>query len=434
MKVLWVCNIVLPQFSKKFGLTESYGGGWMSSLYNDLLLRDELTLAVCSPVDKQTYKKLDATKYISSKETCYLFPENLKNPHKPLKKTKEYLEKIIKEYEPDIVHIHGTEYYHTFEVTNILKQNNYVISLQGLTKYIAENYLLGIPCNELRKRTFRDIVRNDSILLQQKKFSYRGKFEELAIQKAKYVIGRTIWDKNCVKLINPKIKYFVCNENLRNGFYNYRWDKTNCEEFSIFISQCNSPIKGFHIFLKALNIIKKNLPNVKVYTTGQNPMTMNKFKISNYQKYISSLILKYDLVNNIHFLGSLSEKEMINTMLTCNVFVCPSVIENSSNSIGEAMLLGMPIIASDVGGTKDLITDKKEGLLYSPNEYYILASLILDVFNNKYDDFMISNAKKKAFDLYNSNNNIESLLKIYTEIYEEKLRANGKNKCNCSNL
>jgi glycosyltransferase involved in cell wall biosynthesis len=50
--------------------------------------------------------------------------------------------------------------------------------------------------------------------------------------------------------------------------------------------------------------------------------------------------------------------------LSSALFVCPSTIENSPNSLGEAMLLGMPCISADVGGVRSIFTDGEDGILY----------------------------------------------------------------------
>ena len=56
-------------------------------------------------------------------------------------------------------------------------------------------------------------------------------------------------------------------------------------------------------------------------------------------------------------------------METANVFVMPSSIENHSSTLIEAMIVGVPCVASDVGGISELITHGKTGFLYRFEEY-----------------------------------------------------------------
>ena len=80
------------------------------------------------------------------------------------------------------------------------------------------------------------------------------------------------------------------------------------------------------------------------------------------------------------FLGSLSESEMCKRYLKSNVFVCPSAIENSPNSLGEAQALGMPYLTAYVGGAPDMVGQNVE-TLYRFEEIEMLAQKVCDVFD-----------------------------------------------------
>ena len=84
-------------------------------------------------------------------------------------------------------------------------------------------------------------------------------------------------------------------------------------------------------------------------------------------------------------LGKLSEEEMKQQFLKSNVFVCASVLENSPNTVGEAMLLGVPVVASRAGGIPDMITDGSEGLLFETGNPADLASAVDKVFSQEKD-------------------------------------------------
>ena len=110
--------------------------------------------------------------------------------------------------------------------------------------------------------------------------------------------------------------------------------------------------------------------------------------------------------------------EMKERFLRTNVFVSSSAIENSPNSIGEAMLLGTPIVASDVGGVSSLIEHGKTGFLYQADAPYMLAYYIEKLFDNsklanQMSDYEIQDAHikyqpqeilKQAMSVYNDMN------------------------------
>jgi glycosyltransferase involved in cell wall biosynthesis len=74
---------------------------------------------------------------------------------------------------------------------------------------------------------------------------------------------------------------------------------------------------------------------------------------------------------------------MCKRYLASHVFVCPSSIENSPNSVGEAQLLGVPCVAAYVGGIPDMISDNETGLLYRFEEIEMLAMSVIKIFDDE---------------------------------------------------
>ena len=87
--------------------------------------------------------------------------------------------------------------------------------------------------------------------------------------------------------------------------------------------------------------------------------------------------------NNIKLLGSLSELPLIDLMLDCDLFVSPSHLPNSPNSVCEAMILGMPIIATCAGGTSSLLENKKEGILIQDGDPWAMAGAIMEMLESR---------------------------------------------------
>jgi len=183
------------------------------------------------------------------------------------------------------------------------------------------------------------------------------------------------------------------------------------------VSQGNSPIKGLNCALETIAILKKTYPDVKLICAGYKKDKKRLIEYSSYELYIESLIKRYGLMENVCFTGILNEDRMIEYYLSSNVYLSSSSIENSSNSICEAMLLGMPIVASFVGGTPSLIENRKEGLLYPFNEPYMAAAMISTIFSN--DQFAINmgeNARRRALINHDKGKNYNDLIKIYMDI------------------
>ena len=103
-----------------------------------------------------------------------------------------------------------------------------------------------------------------------------------------------------------------------------------------------------------------------------------------------------------------------------HVFVSPSSIENSPNSVGEAMLLGMPVVASDVGGVRNMLEHGKEGYVYPADAYYMMAYYIGELFENPERAVQMGRqAALRAAHTHHREKNRDRLLEIYEEIVHE---------------
>jgi glycosyltransferase involved in cell wall biosynthesis len=213
-------------------------------------------------------------------------------------------------------------------------------------------------------------------------------------------------------------KYHFCNETLRSLFYQKQWDLDKCKKYSIFLSQAHYPIKGIQNLIQALPIILEHFPETKVYVAGNNFISVPWYRKNGFANHLLYLMKKNQIQKNqIIFLGPLNETMMVEQYTLAHVFLCPSVIENSPNSIGEAQIVGVPCVASYVGGTMDMITDEETGLLYRFEEISLLAKQICRIFEN--DDLAISlsiKSRNVALLRHDKLKNASQLNSIYKQI------------------
>lgn len=110
---------------------------------------------------------------------------------------------------------------------------------------------------------------------------------------------------------------------------------------------------------------------------------------------------------------------MVEQCFKANVFVSSSTIENSSNSITEAMMVGTPVIASYVGGTPSLIEHKKTGFLYPCDASYLLAYYVISIFE---DDEMAIRLSHNAYHVMKMRHDREKILHQLRTIYDEIMK------------
>ena len=99
-------------------------------------------------------------------------------------------------------------------------------------------------------------------------------------------------------------------------------------------------------------------------------------------------------------------KEIKDELLHSTVYVHPSYIDNSPNSVCEAQILGCTCISTDVGGTSSIVEEGKTGFLVPSNDPYKLASLVESLYHNEKLNIQIGENSKK--------------INIYSNILENK--------------
>ncbi len=429
MKILWVCNTILSSFAKRHGLDTTASGGWIDGSFEricrEIDLRGErperlIELGVCFPLPSR-FKNLREQR---EEAVYYGFSENLGAPEVYDPEMEVRFKEIISDFDPDIVHIFGTEFPHTLAMVRAFgKPEKTLIGIQGLCGEIADVYMAELPYVVQHAKTFRDRYRRDSLLDQKAKFDKRAAMEEEAIRGCLHLTGRTMFDRRACGRINPEAVYHPMNETLRACFYHGSWQADKAEPYSIFISQANYPIKGFHFMLQAMPYILEKFPNTHLYVAGQSliggvsgergryPLPI---RITAYGLYLKRLIRQRGLEGHVTMLGKLSAQEMNDRYLKSAVFVCPSMLENSPNAVCEAMLLGLPVVAAKVGGIPDFISDGEDGILFPQARPQELAEGVKALFYDpELGTLLGRNARRKALRTHNPDTNYNRLLGIY---------------------
>jgi len=413
MKLLWLCNSAPGVVRAHISGKPAGGVNWVDHVLSGLR-RQGVTVRVL-------YRGTGAPGVID--ETCSYASVSETPAHIYVPELEETFREEIRTFRPDVIHSWGVEYHHALAMVNAAeaegKLPHMVASIQGLCRFLAEHYTDGIPEKVQRSATFRDLLRKDNILQQQEKFLLRGELETKALEKLYHVIGRTDWDRGHALDINPGLHYHFCNETLRETFYEGCWDYASCRKHRVFASSCSYPIKGFHYLLEAFALVVKEYPDATLAVTGKSFLTgdfQGKLHRGSYEKYLADLAKRYRLEDKLLFLGSLSAEEMKKAFLEANVFVLPSVMENSPNALGEAMVLGVPSVAADVGGVRNLM-NREEGIIYKPGDVKALAEGIGHIFALEDRAAALGeNARAHALKTHDPDQNLQDLLHIYNEI------------------
>lgn len=425
MRVLWVCNVVLPEFCEAFRIRRTVFGGWMEGLLSRIRAQQDCEIALAFPIrdaerrhdgikDGVRYYAFDASRDSQSQEDADC-AAMLADFHR-----------ILRAFMPDVVHLWGTEYPHAWAVMEACctlgMERRVVCHLQGLLSFCHMHFAMGLPESVVMAEDAYGHRIADDI----QAFRRQSEREKAIIRRAGFVAGRTFWDETCARVLSPDVAYRFCEEILREPFYDdrHRWQVRTCRRHTIFLSQAGYPIKGFHLVLPAIALLRHFYPDLLVYIGGGNPMQENKEgNRSSYGEYLKEQAEQLDVGDCLHFLGPLSAEEMREQYLRAHVFVSGSTIENSSNSVAEAMMLGTPVVSSLVGGMATLITHGETGLLYQADAPYMLAAYVRQIFAS---DALAQRLSGQAQLVMRERHEPDAVVQQVLRIYEEAGREGSR--------
>ena len=415
MRVLWF-SINAGCYNSKIS-TAHNGGGWVSSLEKILNKRDDIHLGIAFKYNSNKFKDtIDGVDYYPISVTCgkvYRFREIFSIAHEEKLIIPECI-KIIEDFKPDIIQCFGSEW--CYGLITKYTEIPVVIHMQGsMPSYLNALYP---PKYSKYSRIFFDLSHFKfkkvvSSLFNEKKNIQRTEREIRILKVNKYFLGRTDWDRSITKLFSPMSKYYICNEALRDSFiYSTKtWESPNNEIITLCTTSNGSLWKGLDVILKTAHILKKH--------------TDFKFRwlliggINN-KKYIEWMEKLSFEDNNVEFIGILNEVDLKSVLLSSDIYIHPAYIDNSPNALCEAMLLGLPCIASYVGGVPSLIQNEISGVLVPVNEPYYLAEKIISLSKDKTKQKMLSESAIANTRIRHSSKNIENeLITAYKKIIQD---------------
>ncbi len=170
-----------------------------------------------------------------------------------------------------------------------------------------------------------------------------------------------------------------------------------------------SPQKNLRLFLDLARVLLEKKNDLKFLIVGDGPM---RSELETYAK-------KLEIQKNIFFFGE--QRNVFKFLKEMNVFVLTSLYEGLSNSIMEAMLSGLPVVATDVGGNRELIVDGETGFLCEPNNLSDMVEKVIYLINNPQEaKKMGEKGRKRIIDHFNSDIMITKIEELYLKLINSK--------------
>lgn len=315
---------------------------------------------------------------------------------------------VVEDYRPDLVHVFGTE--HQIGLMAPFIRPPLVVWIQGILDVYRHSYFGGMSCWEGMKYP--------KMLWDHHRMTVNARREREIFRRCRYFMGRTEWDATHQSRLQPEGHYFRVHECIRPEFREAApWQIEQTRAFSIYTTTSANLWKGTEILIRAIGLLRSSYPDIRLRVAGalpgRDPVARRLFAI----------VRRLNLKENVEFLGQLDPVQIVDALQKTRVFVLPSFIENSPNSLAEAQLVGTPSVASFAGGVPDMIVSGETGLFYPAGDAAALARQIDCILT---DDALAArlslNSRRAAQERHAPAAIADNLLKAYAEILTSSIR------------
>lgn len=166
-----------------------------------------------------------------------------------------------------------------------------------------------------------------------------------------------------------------------------------------------SDVKGPDILIEAMHSVLKHIPNAKLLLVGEGKM----------ESELRTMVNRLELEEHVRFFSIVSQTQEMLPLF--DIFAMPSRQEGLGLSIMEAQAVGLPVIATRVGGIPSLIEDGKTGVLVEPENSGALAEAIVKLFEDKGRMRTIGTAGRIFIQQnYSSDSMVDKTTKLYVSL------------------
>lgn len=239
----------------------------------------------------------------------------------------------------DVIHVHGTEMQLASSVMEAQLPTPYIISIQGI---------LSLYKDKLPKKFSKRYLY----------WSLASRYERQEVRRSPYFFCRTDWDRHFVLHLHPQASITSCWEMLRPEFFGYRHSFGGK---GILFMGGDNPLKALTLCLKVFGHLVVRHPDLRLHIVGS-------INAAAYRRLVHRIDARPLSTDNVVFHGALDAPAICRLYADCFCLYHPSLADNSPNSVCEAQVAGLPVVATRVGGVPSLIADGTTGLLIRKND------------------------------------------------------------------
>lgn len=208
--------------------------------------------------------------------------------------------------------------------------------------------------------------------------------------------------------IFPEDKLVTIRHGLNSGNYIFR-DPVDRDEFVIGSIGNLDPVKGFDLFIQAARKVGEQFPQTRFVIAGESRSSSRRT-----ERDLRDLVAKLGLNDRVEFTGW--SDDIARTIADFDIFVSASRSESFGYAIAEAMLIGVPVIATETEGAKEIICDASVGTLVPVESADAIGDAIVDLLRASVRRRSIGKAARHHIEKTFS---IDAMIESTESVYEE---------------
>jgi glycosyltransferase involved in cell wall biosynthesis len=375
--VLWFINKV-PQAAGRPEGTHGVRGGWLDS-YVEIIGAEsgiELTVAFPDQTGSTTPVEIDGVTYAGL--PTWERPSRLGRvasrwshdvaPARVLAAA----DRLIHDVAPDLIHLHGAECCYGLAARGSGVPTT--LSIQGSPTVIRRLYMRGVDRYFLRSLSLWSFLKGRGPIHDHLRMKAQAANEAAIMASVGHVAGRTEWDRRLASAMSPQAAYHHCDEPMRGPFHQASWRQDAAQPGRIVCTSGDYALKGVGTLLRAVDIVRRTAPGVSLTLVGVLDEEHRRATV----RHVRALGIQ----DRVTLTGEADARTLADMLAGANVFVNPSHIENGSNALSEAQLVGVPCVASCAGGMVTTADRGSAALLFQDGDAEALAGALLSLMDD----------------------------------------------------
>ncbi|HEY5484112.1 MAG TPA: glycosyltransferase, partial [Propionibacteriaceae bacterium] len=262
-----------------------------------------------------------------------------------------------------------------------------------------------------RSLSFFDLLKGVGPVHGAVNMKRQAAMEAVTMASVGHTAGRTEWDRRLSSVMAPQAVYHHCDEPLRLAFYDASWDPDAAVPGRIVcITSGGYTGKGIGTVLRAVGILRHVRPETTLFMASVRRDT-------DCGRATTRHVHALGIEDRVTLMGDIDAKAVAGELTRASVFVTPSHWENSSNTLSEAQLVGVPCVATCAGGMVTMADRGSAALLVQDGDAVALAGAVLSLMNHPEEAAMLGARGRALARVRHDRDRIRSqLLAMYDEI------------------